>query len=572
MRDWKAVLCILVVLLSTTVNGQRRCYDYDCIIWNGLIYDGSGNTALRADLAISADTIAAIGNLHGKAGTREIDAHGMAVTPGFVNMLSWGCESLLVEGLAMSDITQGVTLNIFGEGWSMGPLNDAMRKEANILGQPSYRYQVNWRTLGEYLNFLESRGVSTNIASFIGAATVRINVVGNDDRRPTPEELSRMCGLVRQAMEEGALGVGSSLIYAPAFYAKTDELVALCRVASDYGGIYISHMRSEGNAIESAIDELIDISTQARIPAEIYHWKVGGKQNWNKVDRVIAKVDSARATGAKITADMYTYEAGGTGMFACMPPWVQEGGQDKWIERLKDREIRRKVAAEMRQDRDDWENFFFSAGPQGVVISGVQQDSLRKYIGKNLADLANLWNTSPEEAAMDIVVKDNSGVSITVFLMTEKNIRKQLAKPYVSIGSDAESISNTGVFVENSCHPRTYGCFTRVFSKYVREKLFTVEEAVRRMTSLPCENLHIMKRGSLKVGYYADVNVFNPAMMEDHATYKEPHQYSTGMVHVFVNGIQVLKDGRHTGAMPGRFVKGPGYALKQEVPRRVGKP
>lgn len=564
MRDWcmKAVICILAVLLSTSGSAQRRCFDYDIIIRNGFIYDGSGAKPVKADLAINADTIAAIGNLLGKAGAREIDAHGMAVTPGFVNMLSWGCESLLVEGLAMSDITQGVTLNVFGEGWSMGPLNDAMTKETNILGQPGYRYQVNWRTLGEYLNFLESRGVSANIASFIGAATVRINVIGNDDRRPTPEELSRMCELVREAMKEGALGVGSSLIYAPAFYAKTDELVALCKVASEYGGIYISHMRSEGNAIESAIDELISISTLAGLPAEIYHWKVGGKQNWKKVDRVIAKVDSARSAGAKITADMYTYEAGGTGMYACMPPWVQEGGQDKWIERLKDREIRKKVAAEMRQDRNDWENFFFSAGPEGVVISGVQQDSLKGYIGKNLADLGRLWNTSPEEAAMDIVIKDHSGVSITVFLMNEENIREQLARPYVSIGSDAESISNTGVFVKNSCHPRTYGCFARVFSKYVKQGLFTVEEAVRRMTSLPCENLHLRKRGSLRIGYYADVDIFDPASVQDHATYKRPHQYSTGMQHVFVNGVQVLKEGRHTGAMPGRFVKGPGYGMK----------
>jgi N-acyl-D-amino-acid deacylase len=557
----KTNLLLLIFLLSTWVQAQRKCYDYDIIVRDGMIYDGSGNKPVRGDLAVNADTIAALGDLHNKQGRREIDAHGMAVTPGFVNMLSWGCESLLVEGLAMSDITQGVTLNVFGEGWSMGPLNAGMKKRANILDQPAYKYQINWTTLGEYMQYLEKRGCSTNIASFVGATTVRINVIGRDDRRPTSDELTEMCELVRSSMREGALGVGSSLIYEPAFFAKTDELVAMCKVASSYGGIYISHMRSEGNGIESATNELLSISRQANIPAEIYHWKVAGKQNWNKVEKVIAQVDSARAAGLKISADMYTYEAGGTGMYACMPPWVQEGGLEKWVERLKDKEIRAKVAAEMRQNRDDWENFFFSAGPEGVVVSGVQQDSLKKYIGKNLAELGRLWNSTPEEAAMDIVIKDQSGVSITVFLMTEENITKQLAKPYVSIGSDAESISSSGVFVENSCHPRTYGCFTRMFSKYVKQNLFTVEEAVRRLTSLPCTNLKIAGRGYLKVGYYADVDIFNPENLQDHATYAQPHQYSTGMVHVLVNGVQVLSNGKHTGAMPGRFVKGPGFGM-----------
>ena len=525
---------------------------YDYVIRNGTIYDGSGSEGYVADVAISGDRVAKIGlNLPGK-GKKEVDASGMAVTPGYINMLSWATESLVIDGRSQSDIRQGVTLEVFGEGGSGGPLSEIMKAE--------YDTPPEWTTLGEYLEFLETKGVSPNVASFIGATTLRIHQVGYEDRAPTDEEMENMRVLVKEGMEEGAMGIGSSLIYAPAFYSSTKELIELCKVASDYGGMYISHMRSESNRLLQALDELILIADEANIPAEVYHLKAGGKQNHYKMDLAIAKMDSARAAGLYITADMYTYTAGATGLNASMPPWVQEGGYDKWAERLKDPEIRTRVKAEMQEDTDDWENLGLLAGYDKVLLSGFRNSDLRQYIGMTLSQVAEMRGTPPEETAMDLVLEDGSRVGVVYFLMSEENVRKQIRVPYVSFDSDAGSIAPEGDFLKYNPHPRAYGNFARLLGKYVRdEKVIPLNEAVYRLSGLPASNLKIRDRGLLKEGYYADVVVFDPATIQDHATFEEPHQYSTGVYHVFVNGEQVLKDGEHTGATPGRVVRGPGW-------------
>ena len=525
---------------------------YDYVIRNGTIYDGSGSEGYVADVAISGDRVAKIGlNLPGK-GKKEVDASGMAVTPGYINMLSWATESLVIDGRSQSDIRQGVTLEVFGEGGSGGPLSEIMKAE--------YDTPPEWTTLGEYLEFLETKGVSPNVASFIGATTLRIHQVGYEDRAPTDEEMENMRVLVKEGMEEGAMGIGSSLIYAPAFYSSTKELIELCKVASDYGGMYISHMRSESNRLLQALDELILIADEANIPAEVYHLKAGGKQNHYKMDLAIAKMDSARAAGLYITADMYTYTAGATGLNASMPPWVQEGGYDKWAERLKDPEIRTRVKAEMQEDTDDWENLGLLAGYDKVLLSGFRNSDLRQYIGMTLSQVAEMRGTPPEETAMDLVLEDGSRVGVVYFLMSEENVRKQIRVPYVSFDSDAGSIAPEGDFLKYNPHPRAYGNFARLLGKYVRdEKVIPLNEAVYRLSGLPASNLKIRDRGLLKEGYYADVVVFDPDTIQDHATFEEPHQYSTGVYHVFVNGEQVLKDGEHTGATPGRVVRGPGW-------------
>jgi N-acyl-D-amino-acid deacylase len=525
---------------------------YDYIIRNGTIYDGSGSEGYVADVAISGDRVAKIGlNLPGK-GNKEVDATGMAVTPGYINMLSWATESLIIDGRSQSDIRQGVTLEVFGEGGSGGPLSETMKAE--------YDTPPEWTTLGEYLEFLETKGISPNVASFIGATTLRIHQVGYEDRAPTDEEMENMKLLVKEGMEEGAMGIGSSLIYAPAFYSSTEELIELCKVASDYGGMYISHMRSESNRLLQALDELILIADEATIPAEVYHLKAGGKQNHYKMDLAIAKMDSARAAGLYITADMYNYTAGATGLDASMPPWVQEGGYDKWAERLQDPEIRSRVKAEMQEDTDDWENLGLLAGYENVLLSGFRNTELRQYIGKTLLQVAEMRGTPPEETAMDLVVEDGSRVDVVYFLMSEENVKKQIRVPYVSFDSDAGSIAPEGDFLKYNPHPRAYGNFARLLGKYVRdEKVIPVHEAVYRLSGLPATNLKIRDRGFLREGYYADVVVFDPATIQDHATFEEPHQYSTGVYHVFVNGEQVLKDGEHTSATPGRVVRGPGW-------------
>ncbi len=533
---------------------------FDLILRNGTIYDGSGQPPVVGDVAVKGDIIAAVGNLGEASATKELNVRGLAIAPGFINVLSWANESLIEDGRSQSDIRQGVTLEILGEGESMGPLNSTMKQEMRD-AQGDIKYDVTWTTLGEYLDHLVQRGVSCNVASFLGATTVRIHELGHENRPPTRAELRRMKQLVRGAMEEGALGIASSLIYAPAFYARTDELIELCKVASEYNGLYISHLRSEGNTFLEALDELLQISRKARIPAQVYHLKAAGQANWHKMDEAIRKIEAARASGLNITADMYTYTAGATGLDAAMPPWVQEGGYQKWAERLKDPDIRRRVLKEMVTPTDEWESLYLMAGSADkVLLVGFKNEKLKHFTGKSLAQVAKLRGQSAEDAAIDLVIEDGSRVNTVYFLMSEDNVRKQIQLPWVSFNSDSASLATEGVFLKSNPHPRAYGNFARLLGKYVREeKLIPLEEAVRRLTSFPAETLKLDRRGALKPGYFADLVVFDPATIQDHATYEKPHQYATGVAHVFVNGVQVLKDGEHTGAKPGQVVRGPGW-------------
>jgi N-acyl-D-amino-acid deacylase len=545
---------------STPVLPASEAPAYDVILRGGTVYDGSGGAPFVADVAIQGDLVAAIGELRAARGRLEVDARGLAVSPGFINMLSWATESLLVDGRSQSDLRQGVTLEIFGEGSSMGPLNETMRKE-KIERQGDLRFDVPWTTFGEYLEHLEKAGISPNVASFVGATTVRIHEVGYANRAPTPEELERMRALVRQAMEEGALGVGSSLIYAPAAYAKTDELIALSKVAAEYGGMYITHMRSEGTRLLEALDEALTIGREAGLPVEIYHLKAAGQRNWGKLDEAIARIEQARRSGMRVTADMYPYTAAATGLDAAMPTWVQEGGQKAWEQRLKDPAIRQRVMLEMTTPSSDWENFFLAAGsPENILLVGFKNEALKPLTGKTLAQVAALRGKSPEETVIDLVVEDGSEVATVYFLMSEDNVRKQLALPYMSFCSDMASVAAEGVFLKSSIHPRAYGSFARVLGHYSRdEKVFPLQEAIRRLTSLPAENLRLDRRGRLKPGYFADVVVFDPEKIQDHATFNKPHQYATGVHHVFVNGVQALRDGEPTDARPGRALRGPGW-------------
>lgn len=539
---------------------ERHASDFDVLILDGLIYDGSGAKPVRADVGIRGERIAAVGELDEATALREIDAEGLAVAPGFINMLSWATESLIADGRGMSDIKQGVTLEVFGEGWSMGPLNDAM-KDYLKRRQGDIRYEIQWTTLNEYLEYLVEQGISPNVASFVGATTVRIHELGFEDRAPSAEELARMQELVREAMREGALGVGSSLIYSPAFYANTEELVALARAAGEHGGLYITHMRSEGNRLLEAVDEVLTIAREAGVPAEIYHLKASGRDNWDKLERVFEKVEGARAGGLAITADMYTYTAGATGLDAAMPPWVQEGGMEEWIARLKDSEIRERVLAEMKTPGDDWENLLHAAGSADkVLLIGFKSDALKPLTGKTLAEVAETRGQSPEETAIDLVIGDESRVDTVYFLMSEENVRKKIRQPWVSFGSDAEASAPEGVFLKSSTHPRAYGNFARLLGRYVRDEgLVPLEQAIYRMTAFPAANLELRCRGQLKEDYFADIVVFDPETIQDYATYRKPKQYATGVYHVLVNGEQVLRDGEHTGAFPGRVVRGPGW-------------
>ncbi|KTD99972.1 aminoacylase [Sphingopyxis sp. H038] len=544
------------MLVSASVAAQTPAYDL--IIRGGTIYDGSGKAPVVGDVAIKDDRIVAVGKVDGTAKT-EIAAKGMAVAPGFINMLSWATESLIADPKSQSDIRQGVTLEVMGEGWSMGPVNAKM-KALETERQGDIKFPIEWTSLGDYLGWLEKRGVSTNVASFVGAATVRVHELGEGDVDPTPEQLGRMRTLVRQAMNEGAMGVGSSIIYAPGSYAETDELVALTSEAAKCGGMYISHMRSEGDRIEEAVDELIDISRRSGAPAEIYHLKMAGRSNWSKLDTIVKKIEAARAEGLKITTDMYTYTAGATGLDAAMPTWVQAGGLEEWIKRLKDPAIRARVAAEMKKPGSDWENLYFGAGADKMILSGFKNDALKPLTGKTLAEVAAMRGKSPEEVAMDLVVEDGSRVGTVYFLMSEDNVRRQIQLPWMSFGSDAASQATEGVFLKSGAHPRTYGNFARLLGRYVRdEKLISLEQAVYRLTTLPATNLGIKDRGALKPGYYADVVVFDPATIGDRSTFEKPHQYSVGMRDVFVNGVGVLRNGEHSGATPGRAVRGAGF-------------
>jgi N-acyl-D-amino-acid deacylase len=532
---------------------------YDTIIRNGLVYDGNGGAPFKADIAIKNDTIAFIGDLSKESAKNEVDAKGMAVTPGFINMLSWSPVTLIEDGRSQGEIREGVTLEVFGEGESMGPLNAKMKKEMQD-DQPVYKFKVDWNTLGEYMHSMEKRGISCNIASYVGATTIRTNVIGEDNRDPTPAEMDKMKGLVKQAMEEGALGVGTSLIYPPAFFAKTNELIELCKAASPYGGGYISHMRSEGNKLNEAVEELITIAKEANVHGEIYHLKAAGIGNWSKMDSVIKRIERARKEGIDIAANMYTYTAGATGMTAAMPPSLQDGGFGKLWQRLHDPAIRAEMKKAMKTNATDWENLYYGAGgADKVLLLGFRRDSLFKYAGKTLAEVAKMRNTTPEDAAIDLIIQDSTRVEVAYFMMSEENVKKQLVLPWVSFGSDAASMAPEGNFLKQSAHPRAYGNFTRVIGHYSRdEKLLPLEKAIQKLAKVAATNLHIQKRGELKVGNYADILLFDPAKVQDHATYEKPHQYSTGMSDVWVNGVLVLKDGKHTNAKPGRFVKGPG--------------
>ena len=553
-----------VLMLGLSLIAGRHTFSqqppmFDVIIRGGVVYDGTGAPGRRLDVGIRGDRIGAVGDLASSQATRIVDATGLAVAPGFINMLSWATESLLIDGRSQGDIRQGVTLEIFGEGSSMGPMNEAMKKRAyEQMGD--IKYDITWTTLAEYLRELERRGISTNVASYIGATTIREHVVGLENRKPTPEQLNEMRALVRKEMEAGALGIGSSLIYAPAFYASTEELIELCKVAAEYRGKYISHLRSEGNRLIEAVDELIRISREAKIPAEIYHLKAAGQANWSKMDQVIAKVEAARKEGLKITADMYTYTAGATGLKAAMPPWVLDGGYDEAYKRLADPAVRPKIAAAIRAGGSDWENLYVAAGsPDRVVLIEFKNEKLKHLTGKTLADAAKLRGEDPVDTIMNLVLEDRSRVGTVYFMMSEDNLRKQMALPWVSFGSDAGSMSPEPPFTRSSTHPRAYGNFARLLGRYVRdEKVIPLEEAIRKLTGLPATNLELDRRGFLREGMFADVAVFDPNAIADHATFEKPHQFATGMKHVFVNGGQVLENGEHTGAKPGRIVHGPG--------------
>ncbi|AKP53097.1 N-acyl-D-amino-acid deacylase family protein [Cyclobacterium amurskyense] len=563
MKPLLSILLITIILNGCTSHDTES---FDVLIKNGQIVDGSGEASYIGDIGIRGDTISAIGKLSGAKGEIEIDATGLVVAPGFINMLSWAVDALIEDGKSQSDIRQGVTLEVFGEGTSMGPWTDEMKKEEQKM-QGDIKYPISWTSLSEYLDFIVDKGISTNVASFIGATTLRIHTVGYENRAPSPEELDSMRTLVKKGMEEGALGIGSSLIYAPAFYSSTEELIALCKVAAQYEGMYISHIRSEGNQLLESLDELIQIADEANIRAEVYHLKMAGKSNWNKYDAVVSKIDSARSAGLSITTNMYTYTAGATGLDASMPPWVQEGGYDKWAERLKNPKIRTQLMEEMATPTNEWESLMMGVESyEDILLIGFKNDSLKYLTGKSLAEVAEMRNSSPIETAMDLVIQDGSRVGTVYFLMSEENVKKQIQLPYMSFGSDAASYAPEGVFLRSSSHPRAFGNFSRLLGKYVREeKVISLEEAIYKLTTLPATNLKIKKRGALKEGFYADLAIFDPKEIQDHATFDKPMQYSTGMVHVFVNGTQVLNNGEHTGALPGRVVKGPGYKVDKHV-------
>ena len=552
-------LSLVFFLLTLPVFGQPALSAFDVIIRDGTVCDGTGSKPRRADIGIKGDKIAAIGNLRKAKAPVIIKARGLVVAPGFINMLSWAVDDLIVDGRSQGDLRQGVTTEIFGEGDSMGPLSAEMRRR-RLQAQGDAKFDIPWTTLAEYLMYLEQRGTSANVASFIGATTIREYVIGLEDKKATPAQLNQMRDLVRKEMEAGALGIGSSLIYAPAFYAPTEELIELCKVAAQYQGKYISHMRSEGNRLTQAVEELLRISREANIPAEIYHLKAGGQQNWAKMDQVIAMVEKARREGLKITADMYTYEAGATGLEASMPPWVLDGGYEALFKRLQDPETRKKIAQEMRTPTDQWENLYLSAGsPERLLLVAFKSEKLKPLTGKTLGEVAKLRQEDPVETIMNLVLEDRSRVGTVYFMMSEENIKKQIKLPWVSFGSDAGSMTPEGVFLKSSTHPRAYGNFARLLGKYVREeKVIPLTEAVHRLSGLPATNLGLDRRGFLLNGMFADVVVFDPQTIADRATFEKPHQFAVGVRHVFVNGVQVLKNGEHTGAKSGRALWGPG--------------
>ena len=568
-RSIRAAARIAFAIAVLASSGRAaRAADYDVIVRGGTVYDGSGGPGRRADVGIRGDLIAAVGDLSNATATRVLDAKGLAVAPGFINMLSWSVDSLIVDGRSQGEIRQGVTTEIFGEGDSMGPLNPEM-KRLREEGMGDIRYKIEWTTLSEYLQYLEKRGISPNVASYIGAATLREHVIGLDDKKATPEQMEKMRALVRMEMKAGALGIGSSLIYAPAVYADTDELIELSKVAAQYQGKYISHMRSEGDRLLEGVDELIRIAREAKIPAEIYHLKAAGESNWNKLDAVIERVEAVRRAGLKVTADMYTYTAGATGFDACLPPWSRAGGPDALFERLEDPTARARISAEMKVKGLDWENICVAAGsPERVLLLEFRNEALKPLQGKTLAEVVKMRGSKDwTEVVMDLVHEDRTRVGVAFFLMSEDNVRRQVTLPWVSFGSDAGSMAPEGVFLKSKTHPRAYGNFSRLLGRYVRdEKLIPLEEAIRRLAALPAQNLGLDRRGLLKEGMFADVVAFDPLAIADRATFAEPHQYAVGMIHVLVNGSPVLVDGEHTGTRPGRALFGPGRDPIPEAP------
>jgi N-acyl-D-amino-acid deacylase len=561
---------VLVAAIAAGVPAQNSGPDtYTAVIANGTVYDGSGAPGRRADIGITGDRIAAIGDLRNATTTLRVDASGLAVAPGFVNMLSWSTESLLVDGRSQGEIRQGVTTQIFGEGDSMGPLTEEMRAR-RLASQGDLKYDIPWTSLGDYLRHMEKKGIAQNVASFIGATTVREYVIGLEDRKATPAQLDAMRALVRREMEDGALGIGSSLIYAPAFYATTEELIELCKVAAQYRGKYISHMRSEGNRLVEAVQELLRIAREANIPAEIYHLKAAGTRNWPKMDKVLAMIEAARKEGLQITADMYMYPAGATGLDAAMPPSALDGGYDALFRRLQDPGARKQIAQAIRTPTDTWENLYLAAGsPDRILLVEFRSEALKPLAGRTLAEVAKMRGKDPVETIMDLVLEDRSRVGTVYFMMSEENIAKQIKRPWVSLGSDAASMATEGIFLKSSAHPRSYGNFARLLGKYVREeRAITLADAVHRLSGLPATNLELDGRGFLRPGYFADVVAFDPATIADRATFAQPHQYAVGMKHVFVNGRQVLKDGEHTGALPGRALWGPWVTAKTSRPSR----
>ncbi len=557
--NWRNLLTFALIFalpIIAIAQGQPRStskpQSFDIIIKGGTVYDGTGHTPIKADVGIKGDRIAAIGNLSGVSAPTIVDAKGLAVAPGFINMLSHSESSLIVDGRSLSEITQGVTTQIFGE-LSMGPLNDQMKRRLRE-SQGDVKYDIEWTTLSEFLNYLEKRGISQNIASFIGAPTIREYVIGLEDKPPTAVQLDQMRELVRREMEAGALGITTALIYPPAFFAKTEELIELCKVAAKYQGKYTAHMRSEGNQLIEGVQETMRIGREAGLPVEIYHLKASGEANWPKMDQVIKMIEDARRQGLKITANMYTYPAGGTGLDASMPPWVFDGGREAAYKRLQDPATRKKIADAIHTPTNEWENLYLLAGsPDRILLASFKTEKLKPLTGKTLAEVAKMRGKDPVETIMDLVLEDRSRIGTIYFLMSEDNIRKQIRQPWVSFGSDAASIAPEGVFLKSSAHPRAYGNFARLLGKYVREeKVISLAEAVRRLSGLPATNLGLDRRGFLKEGMFADVVVFDPQTIADRATFENPHQLAVGVKHVFVNGVQVLKDGEHTGAKPGR--------------------
>jgi N-acyl-D-amino-acid deacylase len=552
----RRLLLSFAVLLAAA---PLRAAEFDVLIRGGTVYDGTGGPAKRADVGLRGDTIAAVGDLSRDTAAVVVDAAGLAVAPGFINMLSWSCDAFMADGRGQSEVRQGVTTQIMGEGNSWGPVTDAIKKRMKA-EQSNIKYEIEWTTLSDYLTFLERRGVAQNVASFLGTATVREYVMGLGAGRPTAEQLDRMRRVVEREMREGALGLASALEYAPDYFHTTEDLIELCKVAARYRGKYITHMRSEGDRLLEAIDEVVRISRAAGLPAEIYHFKAAGRANWPKMDAAIARVEAARAAGVPLTANMYTYPAGCTGLDACVPPWAQDGGPDKMRQRLRDPDLKRKAAADIRAGLPGWTNFYAAAGaPENILLVGFKQEALKKYQGRTLAAVAAERRADPVETLLDLLVEDGYRIDTIYFMMDEANVQKLIPLPWVSFGSDEAAQAPEGVFLKMMPHPRAYGTFARLLGKYVRdEKLLPLEAAIRKVTHLPATNLGLDRRGLLREGYFADVVVFDPATIADRATYEKPHQYAVGVRHVFVNGKQVLKDGEHTGATPGRALWGPG--------------